>query len=223
MPEATDIKSFVTELMGSNPYDGFDASGYLLDITGWKSTHPYFEGIIAKTRPRSILEVGTWKGASAINMAKLARRHVPTAQVLCVDTWLGSHRALWMYPESRRQLNLKHGFPQQYFQFIANVVLSNLQDSIFPLPMTSYSATDILARSGLKFDVIYIDAHHDEDEVLSDIRRSFGLLRAGGTMFGDDYAVEEPGVIKAVNRFAADHGLYLNVAKEKWAVQKPVS
>jgi predicted O-methyltransferase YrrM len=55
--------------MGSSPYDGFDAAGYLLDILGWKSEHPYFEAIIPKTRRHTILEVGTWKGASAIRMA----------------------------------------------------------------------------------------------------------------------------------------------------------
>jgi len=221
MHEVIDIKSLVTELMGCDPYDGFDPSGYSLDLRGWQSEHPYFEAIISQTRPRLLLEVGSWKGASAIHMAKVARRFVPTAQVLCVDTWLGSHRVLWLDHEARSQLNLRHGFPQQYFQFLANVALSNLQDSIFPLPMTSYSATDILARFGLKFDVIYIDAHHDEEEVISDIRRCFNLLRGGGTMFGDDYSTQEPGVIKAVNRFAADHGLYLSVAREKWAMQKP--
>ena len=107
------------------------------------------------------------------------------------------------------------GFSQQYFQFLANVALSQLQDSVFPLPMTSYSATDILSRFGLEFDVIYIDAPHDEDEVARDIRRCYDLLRPGGTMFGDDYAIAEPGVIKAMNRFAAGRGLYLSVAREK--------
>lgn len=220
MSRVTDIRSFVIELMGSNPYDGFDTSGYSLDVTGWQSQHPYFEAIIAQTKPHLILEVGTWKGASAINMANLAKRLDPTAQILCVDTWLGSHRDLWLNHEIRKQLNIKHGLPQQYFQFLANVVLSKLQDTIFPLPMTSYAATNIIAHFGLKFDVIYIDAHHDEEEVMSDIKRCFDLLRDGGTMFGDDYSVGERGVIRAVNRFAADHGLYLSIAREKWAIQK---
>ena len=100
-------------------------------------------------------------------------------------------------------------------------MLSGLQESIFPLPMTPYCAADILSRSGMQFDVIYIDAHHDEDEVISDMRRCYGLLRAGGMMFGDDYTPAETGVVKAVNRFVADHGLYLSTQQEKWAFQKP--
>ena len=214
------VKDFVVSLMGANPYDGFDTAGRQLDITGWQFRHPWFEAIITQLKPRSILEVGTWKGASAILMAQLARRFNPQAEVLCVDTWLGSHRVLWSTPEYRRQLDLKNGYPQQYYQFLANVVLSNMRDVIFPMPMTSYAATDILLASTLRFELIYIDAHHDEDEVYGDVKRCWKLLRPGGTMFGDDYLVTEPGVVKAVNRFAAEGGHYLHTQAEKWAIQK---
>lgn len=221
MASPASIRDLVVGLMGSSPYDGFDPAPWPLDVTGWGSTHPWFNDILAQFKPRSILEVGTWKGASAINMARQARRHVADAQVLCVDTWLGSHKVLWSTPDYRRQLLLRNGFPQQYFQFLANVVHSGLKDAIFPLPMTSYAATGILRDAGMAFDVIYIDAHHDEEEVLGDVRRCWDLLRPGGMMFGDDYLTTEPGVIAAVNRFAADRKLYLHTAAEKWGIQKP--
>jgi hypothetical protein len=37
--------------------------------------------------------------------------------------------------------------------------------------MTSYAATGILRDAGMTFDVTYIDAHHDEEEVLGDMKR----------------------------------------------------
>jgi hypothetical protein len=40
-------------------------------------------------------------------------------------------------------------------------------------------------------------------------------------MFGDDYTAEEPGVLKAVNRFVAQKGVYLSSLREKWGCQKP--
>ena len=221
MDATTDIKTFVTGLMGSNPYDGFDATKHPRAITGWHSQHPWFEQIIVQVKPRRILEVGTWRGASAIHMAHLARQVNPQAQVLCIDTWLGSHRDLWTNAEYRKQLDLRTGFPMQYFQFLANVMHSGLQEHIFPLPMTSYCAVDILQHAGIDFDLIYIDAHHDEEEVFADMRRCYKLVRAGGMMFGDDYTPGETGVVKAVNRFVADHGLYLTTSAEKWAFQKP--
>ena len=214
------VKDFVVTLMGANPYEGFDLAGRSLDVTGWQFRHPWFESIIRQVKPNAILEVGTWKGASALMMAHYARQVNPQAEVLCVDTWLGSHRVLWSNPEFRRQLLLKNGYPQQYFQFLANVVLSGMQDAVFPLPMTSYAATDILSASSLRFEVIYIDAHHDEDEVYGDMRRCWKLLKPGGVMFGDDYLVNEPGVVNAVKRFAAEGGLQLQTQAEKWALQK---
>lgn len=214
------VKEFIVELMGTDPYDGFDVTSRKLELTGWQSHHPWFEGIISQLKPRTILEVGTWRGASAIHMAQLARKYVADAEVLCVDTWLGSHRVLWKNAEYRRQLELRNGFPQQYYQFLANVVLTGQRDAIFPLPMTSYSATNIISQSDLRFDLVYIDAHHDEDEVYSDMKRCWQLLKAHGVMFGDDYTNAETGVLKAVNRFAAETGLYLSTMQEKWSLQK---
>lgn len=208
-------------MMGADPYEGFDATQYSLQLSGWHSSHPYFESILRQAKPRLILEVGTWLGASAIHMARIARQLDPLAQVLCIDTWLGSHEVLWFHPEYREQLRLRHGYPQQYYQFLANVVLSGMQDAIYGLPMTSYAATRIIAKCSMRFDVIYIDAHHDEDEVLGDVRRCYEILRPGGFIFGDDYGNHERGVIRAVNRFASEQGLYLNTSKEKWAFQKP--
>ena len=69
--------------------------------------------------------------------------------------------------------------------------------------------------------MIYVDAHHDEEEVLGDLRRAWELLRPGGMIFGDDYTGEEPGVLKAVNRFVAEKAVYLSTLREKWGCQKP--
>ena len=76
--------------------------------------------------------------------------------------------------------------------------------------MTSYSATDILARVGLKFDVIYIDAQHDEVEAISDFTRCFELRLPGGTMFGDAMRLPHPSILETwllvtirTNRLAA--------------------
>jgi hypothetical protein len=52
--------------------DVYDLAAPLtLDLQGWASTHPIFEKTIETLRPELIVEVGTWKGASAVHMAKL--------------------------------------------------------------------------------------------------------------------------------------------------------
>ena len=46
------------------------------------------------------------------------------------------------------------------------------------------------------------------------------LVRAGGLVFGDDFIDVYPGVERAVRRFIADHGLEVEVSREKWIVRK---
>lgn len=55
-----------------NPYKGFKKVE--LDMQGWSSTDPVFEEIIQQLKPRKIVEVGTWKGGSAIHMAELCKK-----------------------------------------------------------------------------------------------------------------------------------------------------
>ncbi len=67
------------------------------DLTGWKSCK--FDEIFKAQlmdvynrvqRPVAIIEVGTWKGCSAIGMAKVAKECNVEVKIICVDTWLGS-------------------------------------------------------------------------------------------------------------------------------------
>jgi hypothetical protein len=119
-------------------------------------------------------------------MARHALTHRPDVTVLCIDTWLGSNETLWSNPEHRAMLGLEHGYPTMYRQFLANIVKQQLTDTIFPLPMTSISAAELLTRFEIQADLIYIDGAHGEYEVYGDLMHYWPLLRPGGIL-GDDY------------------------------------
>jgi predicted O-methyltransferase YrrM len=72
---------------------------------------------------------------------------------------------------------------------------------IVPLPMTSENAAVILAAKGIKADMAYIDAAHEEEPALRDFRAYWDLLTPDGVLLGDDYISWE-GVTRAANRFA---------------------
>jgi hypothetical protein len=211
---------FVAEIFPVSPYDGFDPSPYELDLQGWGSEHPVFARIIEETRPKLIIEIGTWKGASAIHMATLAKVHRRNCRVICIDTWTAANKDLWVNPDYRPLNILHHGFPDVYWRFLANVVLSDNQDTILPLPMTASCGADVLAHYGIVADLIYIDAGHEEDEVAQDLRRYWPLLRPGGYMIGDDYSDGWPGVVKAVQAFCTERGRPVASEDEKWFVLK---
>jgi hypothetical protein len=216
------LSDFVTEIFPVSPYEGFDPTPYQLDLQGWQSRRPVFQRIIDEIRPGLIIEVGTWKGASAIHMAGLAKAHRPDCRVLCIDTWTASNLALWVNPKFRAMVNLRHGFPDVYWRFLANVVLSGHRDTILPLPVTGSCGAEILHHFGIVADLIYIDAGHQESEVAADLRAFWPLLRPGGYMLGDDYSDGWPGVCRAVLKFCAEHELRLGSNQEKWFVRKPV-
>lgn len=183
-------------------YEGILKLGLKLDLHGWNSEHPVFECLIRETRPEVIVEVGSWKGASAINMARIRAMLLPTRtwRIYCVDTWLGS-REIWRNAHLRETNPRRHGYPQVYFQFLHNVYVSGFSSRIVPLPMASRHGAEVLRENGIAAELIYIDASHDYVDVRDDLVHYWPLLAPGGVMFGDDYHAFS-GVRTAVEEFA---------------------
>lgn len=212
-----------------NPYKDFPLKDWTVDITGWHSEDPVFERLITELRPNIVVEVGTWKGASALNMARLLRQNgLHTSRICCVDTWLGSLE-FWTSRDDQERygsLMLKHGYPQVYYQFLANVLHSQVEDVIIPFPVPSSLAANWFklaneATPGFLADLIYLDASHEYRDVIADITMWWDNLRSGGVMFGDDYQTFK-GVRDAVNAFVYDRDLETQFSMEenKWVIKK---
>src|SRR5690606_9544392 len=156
-----------------------------------------------------------WKGASAIHMAKMRKKHGVDGQIICVDTWLGA-RGFWVDKPDRRRfqrLESRNGYPSVYYTLLNNVCHTGHQPRIIPLPQTSAIAARLL--SGIKADLIHIDGSHDEMDVLDDLWSYWPILRDGGVMFGDDYQPDWPGVVTAVDEFAKSHGVEVDTSENK--------
>ena len=206
----------------SDPYEGFDYKAVKRDMQGWGSYHPVFEAAIKAIRPKLIVEVGTWKGASAIHMADLCKKLDLDTKILCIDTWLGTIESYtWRKKEPLiyNALNLKNGYPSLYYQFLANVCHTGFQDRILPLAQTSLIGARILHELGIKPDMIYVDGSHDYSDVKADLAAYFPLLRKGGLMLGDDFE-SWGGVTRAVREFAFEAKTLLMGMRGKFAIAK---
>jgi predicted O-methyltransferase YrrM len=172
-------------LHGLNIYANFDANAFDIDLQGWGSTHPVFAQAAQRIRPDLVIEIGSWKGASAIHIAKLIEPH---SVVVCVDTWLGTiNNFLGQDGIEGDSLQRKNGYPTLYFQFLANTVLSGVSDKIIPLPQTSNNAAAILAKLGVRPDLIYLDGSHEFMDVYQDLSNYYPLLNSNGVLIGDDF------------------------------------
>ncbi|MCR0984340.1 class I SAM-dependent methyltransferase [Roseomonas populi] len=207
-------------LHGADIYAGF-APIRAKDLQGWNGTHPALVRAVEEVRPELALDVGVWKGQSAVSIAEAMRRVRPDSALLAIDTFLGSPEH-WNRERADRimdSLGLVHGWPGLYWQFLSNMVHSGHADRVVPLPQTSENAAVILRRLGLRPDLVHIDAAHEYEPVRRDIEAYWALLRPGGVLIGDDYAW--PGVKRAADEFAAAQRLPLEVQDPKWIIRKP--
>lgn len=206
-----------------SPYEGFDASDHLTDLQGWNGTDPLFERVLKVLRPNLVIEVGSWKGQSTVNMAKIARDLALPTRIICVDTWLGSieHWDQNRPDDIYSSLQKRNGYPQLYYTFLGNVVKEELCDYVLPFPQTSINAYEWFRRHKVQADFIYLDSTLEYEAVRMDAQCYWRLLSDGGVLVGDDYPRE--GVQRAAHDFASEVGRDLVVIGPKWLIAKEAS
>jgi len=191
----------------------------------WDSHHEWFEAAISELRPDVIIEVGSFIGMSAIHMARLLKTAGLDSAVLCIDTWL-AERQLWSRPEIREALMFRHGRPNVYYSFLANVIDAGLTDYIVPMPMDSHSAARYLQDLGIDAPLIYIDDNHEGGEVYASLTGYWDRLRPDGIMLIDDYIPSKKpghmfrGLVEDVNRFVRENNLTLEQLGNKARLRK---
>lgn len=153
-------------------------------------SQPLFGDICRLVKPSSVLEIGSWMGASSIAWAEAAKDLQPQSVVYCVDTWLGSvEHFLSSCGEEWNldKLSLSDYGPTFFDDFLRNVWDSGLQDRIVPFRAASSSALPFFAQQGLAFDVVYVDGAHDTHSVLSDVAGALKVTSKQGLVCGDDF------------------------------------
>lgn len=205
----------------TSPYDSFPPA-YVRNllrpkrVKGWGSNGAVFEHLIQKVKPRTIIELGTFLGASAIHMAQLTRQLGLKTQILCVDDFRG-----WPgFRDRFKDISMLNGDVLLLYQFMQNVVYHNATDSVLPVPFTTGAVLAKLCEWGIFGDLIEVDAGHDFNSAWSDINWAYRVLRPGGVLFGHDYfsAANDRGVRRAVTLFARIHGLKIKIDGQHWVI-----
>lgn len=106
------------------------------------------------------------------------------------------------------------------------LTLQNLEPLMAVLPTTS-NKLEVIKNESLRqcatypddfFDIVYIDASHEYESVLADIRAWYPKVKAGGYICGDDYTPGWPGVVQAVNSVFENR--IETVGSQQWLVLK---
>jgi predicted O-methyltransferase YrrM len=235
MREPVFFQSLVDQLhLGDNPYEQAREvlreeieKGADLDYEHTHLTCELFEEEILSRigNPSLIVEIGSFKGGSALRMAQVLGQRKMETPIVCIDTFLGD-TTMW-FERRERHFNLRFfaGRAEIYEVFLRNILVHEEDDRILPLPLSSHAGIRVCKHAHVKADVVYLDSCHLEGETLMELERAYNdLLAPGGIIFGDDFVDFWPGVVNDVTFFAGEMGLELvrfGERKDHWLLEKP--
>lgn len=186
-------------------------------LTGWNGNHHIFGELIEKIQPKTIIEVGTWHGQSAITMATTIKKLGLDTKIYCVDTWLGALEFMGRFNNDSRDLQKRDGYPQVYYTFLENIRNEKVDDIVIPVPQTSLIAARWFKQQGITAELVYLDASHDAEDVELDVKNYLPLCTQ--IMFGDDYLNKDYTVKEGVLRVLPEDSLKI-IDKNFWVYEK---
>lgn len=188
-----------------------------IDLFGWNSDHPIFDQLVEQTKPKTIIEVGSWKGRSIAHFAKATEGL--SSDLYALDTWQGGidHVMSEKTQDDRKCDPL--GSPRLYHQFLRNFVDSPSANRIFPVQNSSLNGLRILKKLGVTAKLIYVDGSHEYEDVYADLCMAVQLLEPGGIIFGDDFR-GFLGVFGAVIRFCTEQGIQPEIVADNFWIIK---
>lgn len=136
---------------------------------------------------RTFVEVGCKEGRTTGYILK----NVPGSSVWAIDPWCP------MPGHAGRQGG--ETYEEWDFGKIERTFWGNVEGHGGRLDMLRMTSLEAAAKMALRqFDLVFIDAAHDEENCLLDIDAWWPLVREGGFLFGHDYQHKFPGVMRAV-------------------------
>jgi len=148
----------------------------------------YLEFAQQATNDSLIVELGSWKGRSISFMGVELVNANKAPKIYCVDTWKGTPQlARWAVIEN----NL-------YDTFLQNI--QPIQSLITPIPLPSLEAVKRFDDGSIDF--FFLDASHEYEDVLADLKAWYPKVKPGGVFAGHDYLDPDwPGVERALKEY----------------------
>jgi cephalosporin hydroxylase len=152
------------------------------DLT--QAPYPTLKRLIAKYDVRSVIEIGSYLGASAACFAE----HERVEHVFCIDPFRIVESDAWWAADLERC-----GIPPNFF----HIFEQNLKDrGLWEKVTACVGLSSEWADRVPPVDMVYVDGEHSYENCKSDIR--LYAPKARKILVGDDYSGNYPGVIRAV-------------------------
>ena len=168
------------------------------EMKNYQFTNTWFQNTAQKNwdilipqliKPTTILEVGSYEGASACYMIE-KMTSLDSIEIHCIDTWEGGVEHQNGGTAESNMATVESRFTQN-----TNFAIEQASNNVDLRIHKGYSDVCMaqLISEGKKgyFDFVYIDGSHQAPDVLCDAILGFKLLKPGGLLVFDDYLWHE--------------------------------
>lgn len=187
---------------------------YYKNIEGWSAFVPFYAEIADKaTNDQILVEVGCWKGRSAVFLAESLKELGKKPKFYVVDSFDGG--------ESLKGHMVNQNLTEDVLlnTFTGNLEAADVVDQVTGIIKSlSWAAADQFEDNSVDF--VFIDADHGYESIKKDLAAWWPKIKPGGTFAGHDYG-SWPGVTKAVDEFIAANNLDFRFHIECWVTRKP--
>lgn len=163
------------------------------DIQGWSTFLPLYAEMVDKFPDGShFVEVGSWKGRSAVYMGTKIVNSGKKIKFDCIDNWKFDDEIY------STDVTLDKMKKTAYGEFLKNI--RPLSKVINYHKIDSVRGSKLYADRSLDF--VFIDSSHEYENIKNDIINWFPKVKNGGVIAGHDYCLDGfPGVKLAVDEF----------------------
>lgn len=147
----------------------------------------FIAGLMRELKLKSFVEVGCKEGRTTGFILK----EVPDSTVIAIDPWR-------RMPDQSRVFG-GETYEEWDFAKIEKEFWENVGDNKPRCRMFTQTSEEVARQLGSEtLDCVFIDAAHDQQSVVADIRRWWPLIRPGGVLVGHDFNHKWPTVERAV-------------------------
>lgn len=165
--------------------------------TDWWFNYQEFYKIVAAKNYDVLVEIGVWKGHSISFLANEIKKNNKEAKLYAVDLWDETYK--W---ENNPQL--RNQVPYLYDIYNEIKKQNGVTDMIIDLKGMSWEMAKNFEDGTVDF--VFIDADHEYESVVKDIKAWLPKMKKGGMISGHDY--NNPcGVKQAVTELVEGHQL----------------
>ena len=182
-------------------------NSYQFTNSWFQNSKPTWDLLIPNLNPTTILEVGSYEGASTCYLIDNLSNS-KNLEIHCVDTWEGAdeHKDGTWSTEGVLS-NIENTFDDNLQRFKGRI-------SKYKGSSQSFFNSKAFVRTS--YDFIYVDGSHHSHDVMIDAIKCFEMLKVGGIMIFDDYFWSY--YAKAIDNPASAVNLFLHMKKGSYKI-----